>query len=87
MIVLQIDGVINNGVSFYNSSTKELHNLAQRDQISRQFATTRDSVVKKFQDLINFAQKEGLAGSIGYVRVKAGEVYGDSLTYAKKGEF
>ena len=69
MDVLQIDGVINNGVSFYNSSTEELQNLAQRNQISRQFAATRDSVVtmvKTFQDLINLAQKEGLAGSIGF---------------------
>ena len=72
--VLQIDVVINNGVSFYNSSTEELQDLAQRNQINRQFAATRDSmvtVVKRFQDLIDFAQKEGLVGAIGYARVKA----------------
>ena len=69
--MLQIDGVINNGVAIYNSSTKQLQNLAQRNQISRQFVTARDSVLKRFQDLISFTEKEGLAGSIGYAHVKA----------------
>ena len=77
MNVLQIDGVINNGVSFLNGSTRELQNLAQlqcdefEPEFSRQFATTRDSVVRSFVDLVNCAHKEGLAGAIGSARVKA----------------
>ena len=69
MDVLQIDGVINNGVSFYNS---------YQIMISQEFATgvgtydtTRNFVVKSFQDLVNVALEEGLAGAIGYARVKA----------------